>query len=149
MIIDSIANRKAYYGLGADFQNALDFLADIKEVSELPFGDIPIPGSNLVAFRVSSDGNGKNNAKAESHFRHIDIQYTAEGSDLIGWITAFPELVQNDFNEEKDVVFYKTTPGIQWVRVLKGFFTILYPWDIHAPLACDNHVEKIVIKVRN
>ena len=70
------------------------------------------------------DGRGEDGAKLEAHRRYIDIQYTIEGDERIGWMPlARCTSPEGAFDEDKDVGFFADRPST-FVAVPPGSFTI-------------------------
>ena len=83
----------------------------------------------------------------ETHRRYIDIQFSAEGVDRIGWMPVTECLHPQGYDSEKDVEFYDDIPGT-WIEVGPGQLAIFFPSDAHAPMAnTGKDMTKIVIKV--
>jgi biofilm protein TabA len=93
------------------------------------------------------DGRGEEGARVEAHRRYIDIQYTIDGDELIGWMPlgrcTTPD---GDFDATKDVGFFADRP-MTWVSVPPGSFAIFFPHDAHAPLAGHGRLEKAIVKI--
>ncbi|MBO7389207.1 MAG: YhcH/YjgK/YiaL family protein [Oscillospiraceae bacterium] len=89
--------------------------------------------------------------KLESHRKWIDIQWIAEGEEEIDSAdTSGLELLE-DYDESRDIMFWK--PGDNMMRSVlsKGSYVVLYPEHAHAPginRKGPEHVVKIVGKVR-
>lgn len=89
--------------------------------------------------------------KAESHKKYIDIQYVISGVETIGvgYENQENELLEN-YNEEKDCIFYKKIKDENFIIVSAGMFAIFFPTDIHRPGCSFNDkldVRKVVIKI--
>lgn len=57
---------------------------------------------------------------------------------------------KDEYNEEKDVMFFNHNDECTDYVLESGDFLILYPQDVHLPGVCDNErslVRKIVVKV--
>ena len=68
------------------------------------------------------DGRGEDGARLEAHRRYIDIQYTIDGDELIGWMPlARCHAPDGVFDECKDVGFFADRPST-WVSVPAGQF---------------------------
>jgi biofilm protein TabA len=150
MILDTLENASLYTGCHPLFARAFEFLRSAGNGDGLAECKTEIDGKQLFVMKVESPGKGKDLAALESHRDYIDIQYTAKGSDVIGWSPlASPEIqaTGRGFNAEKDIEFYNATPK-QWVDVPAGSFAIFFPGDVHAPLGTTEPVTKLVVKVR-
>ena len=87
--------------------------------------------------------------RAETHRKYIDIQYIFEGEEVIGFAPVDPsnEILEN-LLAEKDALFYKTVAHEMDLVLKKGMYAVFFPADIHRP-GCGNgtKVKKIVVKV--
>ena len=139
MIFDHIDNHASYLTLHPGFEAAFDFLATRAATA---FGAaeqrVAIDGERLFALKVDRLGKGRKDAKIETHNRYIDIQYTLEGCDHIGWKPrAACDGTSQGYNSQKDVEFYDAAPDL-WLPTPAGHFAIFYPRDAHAPLGTDS-----------
>ncbi|UCE35860.1 MAG: YhcH/YjgK/YiaL family protein [Deltaproteobacteria bacterium] len=106
----------------------------------------------LIALGRGSDRccktyRGRKNAKLEAHRQYIDIQFTVAGRDEIGWKPAARCTRHGqEYNEEKDVVFFSDEPDA-WVATPAGTFGVFFPEDAHAPLGGTGPIHKVVVKV--
>ena len=89
-------------------------------------------------------------AKYEAHKKFIDIQMILSGKELIA-VTPIEKMeILNEYNPEKDVMFFKHNDECIDYLLEAGDFLILYPEDVHMPGVCVNEksaVKKIVVKV--
>jgi YhcH/YjgK/YiaL family protein len=90
-------------------------------------------------------------ARLEAHKKYIDVQYVAEGEEVIGWaqVSALKETVA--YNTEKDFCLgTMAAKDMTPVVLKKGQAAILWPDDGHAPrlaFGAPSFVKKIVVKV--
>jgi len=88
----------------------------------------------------------------EGHRKYIDIQMLLFGEERIDFIKTDGLKILDNYNPERDILFYKK-PGSELNRIyLNGRnFAVFYPEDAHAPqittLSLQNNVKKVVIKV--
>ena len=151
MILGHIANleqeKRAYDNnirLGLEYLQKTDF-------STLASGRYNIDGNNLFALVQSYKTLPKNQRRAETHTKYIDIQYIVQGKELIGFA---PKSVNCEILEdqlaEKDACFYKTVPDEIDLVLSAGMYAIFMPLDIHRP-SCSageaTHVTKVVLKI--
>lgn len=146
MIIDAAAFWHDYASLHPLFDRAFRFLADNDLRSFAP-GRHPLDGDRLYLSIDHVQGRGHDGARLEAHRRYIDIQYTIEGDEEIGWMPlgASGALIE-PFDEAKDVGFFDARPAT-WLAVPEGTFVIFFPHDAHAPLAGRGTVKKAIMKV--
>ncbi len=145
MILDKLENAERYFSLHPTFAPAFEWLR-IKDPGDLRAGRTEISGERLYASVMRERGRGQSAAKFETHRRYIDIQYIAEGSDLMGWAHTGQGLNSLGYDSAKDLEFYTDRPEI-WIPVPTGHFAIFFPEDAHAPMAGTEGMLKIVLKV--
>lgn len=146
MILDTLANAARYSRMHAGFARAFEFLA-ATDVAALAPGRQELDGNRLYVLIDHKDGRGEDGARLEAHRRYIDIQYTIDGDERIGWMPlAGCKAPDGPFDETKDVVLFSDRPTT-WVAVPPGSFTIFFPHDAHAPLAGHGLLKKAVVKI--
>ena len=146
MIIDAGAFCHEYKSLHPLFERAFRFLADADLRSFTP-GRHHVDGDRLYLSIDHAQGRGRDGARLEAHRRYIDIQYTIEGSEEIGWMplaTAGPPA--SPFDDTRDIVFFDRRPTT-WLAVPEGTFAVFFPHDAHAPLAGRGALKKAIMKV--
>jgi YhcH/YjgK/YiaL family protein len=88
----------------------------------------------------------------EAHKAYVDIQYVISGKERIDVTAAAGMEIDEPYDEEKDLVFFKEPKQAANVILTGGGYAILYPADSHKPgLQADGQpvkVRKIVGKVR-
>ena len=90
-------------------------------------------------------------ARYEAHEKYVDIQYIVKGEERMEFADAAKLKVDESYNAEKDVVFFKEPKEIDAFIVSAGDYRIFYPEDAHRPGLCvdkPSKVKKIVVKVR-
>jgi len=155
MVLDTLHNSARYFPLHPEFARAFDFLAHA-DWAELAPGSVnperhsvrhPIDGDRMYVSIDHVEGRGRAGARLEAHRRHIDIQFTIEGSEEIGWRSlAGCAQAAGAFDDERDVGFFSDAPET-WVSVPAGTFAIFFPDDAHAPLAGRGTVKKAIVKI--
>ncbi len=140
----------AYYKNRERWDKAFKFLKD-NDLMKLELKKYAIDGDNL--FATVSEYTTKNieDAKFESHKKYIDIQYVAEGTEMIG---IAPETqvtkVTDQYNPENDIAFYMVGKISEFKAAPDRFFIFL-PSDIHRPgvkVSENSKVRKVVVKVK-
>ena len=155
MVIDTLENGARYVSLHPAFARAFEFLAHA-DWGELSPGSAS--GADL-SVRHALDGDamyasidhmvarGRNAARLEAHRRHIDIQFTIEGREEVGWRPiANCRQAAGAFDEERDVQFFSDSPDT-WLALPAGTFAIFFPDDAHAPLGGRGPVKKAIVKI--
>jgi len=148
MIVDKLEHCHRYFKVHKGFKEAFQFIQDFIPDGSLEPKKIQLDGPNLIAIVESPEGRGRSGARLESHRKYIDIQFTFEGSEEIGWRPYHQcRHVTQPYNDEKDIEFFSDAPSL-WLPVPQGTFAIFFPQeDSHAPLASSNTVHKIIMKV--
>lgn len=146
MIVDVLKNKELYYGIHKNIKPAMEFIE--KAVAEnLEVGRYELDGKNL--FALVQEYDSKTEAKWEYHRKYIDIQFIVSGKEIITWdnIKNVPDGVE--YNEEKDIAKFDMEGGTD-VVMEAGYYSILYPQDLHQPGRVFDKVEpikKIVVKI--
>lgn len=146
MILDVLAEASRYTALHPRFARAFGFLRR-PDLAVLPAGRHEVDGDRLYVSVDVSEGRRRDGARLESHRKYIDIQYTIEGDEEIGWMpVAACSAPAGRFDAVDDIIFYDDRPGT-WFGLPAGRFAILFPADAHAPLAGRGLLRKAIVKV--
>jgi YhcH/YjgK/YiaL family protein len=146
MILDTLDKAARYAAMHGGFARAFEFLATT-DLAALAPGRHVIDGDRIYVAVDHTNGRGEHGARLEAHRRYIDIQYTIEGQELIGWMPLKRCIAPDgEFDEAKDVGFFSDRPST-WVSVPAGSFAIFFPHDAHAPLAGRGPLNKAIVKV--
>jgi YhcH/YjgK/YiaL family protein len=146
VILDTLANATRYAGMHPGFARAFAFLLTT-DLPVLAPGRHEIDGDRIYALIDHTEGRGEAGARLEAHRRYVDIQYTIDGNERIGWMPlAHCAPAEGEFDKTKDVGFFADRPTI-WVAVPSGSFAIFFPHDAHAPLAGHGRLKKAIVKI--
>lgn len=149
MISDILKNRNLYAPISPRIKTALEYLAKT-DFSGMEPGRIDLDGSNLYVLVQAYDSLPKAQGKWECHQKYIDIQYIAEGTELIGFTNISNMKVTTPYNPEKDVAFLSGEGD--YVKLNKGSYGIFFPEDAHQPKVAPGDVpgkvKKVVIKIK-
>jgi biofilm protein TabA len=146
MIFDALANDRRYFNFHPGFKAAFQYLHNPLHHA-LPSGRHPIDGDRLYAMVIRAPGKGRDKVVSEIHRKYIDIQYSIQGTDTMGWRNAGDcQQIEKPFDEAKDCGLF-ADPLPVWFDLPPGHFAIFYPWDAHAPMCGVGDLHKIVIKV--
>ena len=151
MVTDTLRNCARYAPLHPEFARAFEFLSRA-DWAELTAGSRhaarhEIDGDRLYVSIETREGRGRHGTRLEAHRRHIDIQFTIEGHDEIGWQPlADCGAPAGEFDESGDVGFFSGSPQT-WLSLPPGRFAIFFPDDAHAPLGGRGIVRKAVVKI--
>jgi biofilm protein TabA len=150
MIVDRIENAKLYPELPEKLKKALQALGSTN-FAEKENGRYDIDGEKIYYLVQRYTTKPVEQGRLEAHEKYIDIQYLAEGSEIMGYCPLDELEVETPYNEQKDIVFYKTPANVSPIVLSPGVFAILYPQDAHAPkcqLKGPSEVLKVVVKVK-
>ena len=146
MILDALGRAERYVSLHPAFLRAFEFLGR-PDLARLAAGRHVIDGDRLYVSIDHTEARGRDGARLESHRRFIDIQFTIDGEEEIGWTPleacAAPA---GPYDDSRDIRFYDDRPHA-WVAVPPGRFTIFFPEDAHAPLGGRGMLKKAIAKI--
>ena len=120
------------------------------DVTAIPKGKHPIPGTKLVASVEDSENGPLAKRQSESHFHHIDFQWAVKGIERFGIIdhlTSKPNCAWRN-----DVVHYDYDANrARFMDSNPGEFFIFFPGDWHIAKVnndtSDQVIRVIVVKV--
>jgi len=146
MMLDSLANSARYEAHHPGFARAFAFLSGT-DLAALPPGRHEIDGDRIFVLIDHREGRGNDDARLEAHRRYIDIQYTIEGQEEIGFAPlAVCRKPAGPFDEDRDIIFFDDRP-MTWLAVPPGQFAIFFPHDAHAPLGGTGPLKKAIVKI--
>ena len=146
MVLDSLQNSAKYASLHPAFKQACDFVKNT-DWSKMEPGKTMLNGKDLFVNYSIAKGKTKEEAKIESHNNMIDIQIPLSCPETMGY-TARKDLPEEEYNEVKDITFYKGLAK-DYVTIFPGSFVIFFPEDGHAPCISDEkEIKKVIFKVR-
>ena len=149
MILDKLSESARYTGLHPDFARAFEFLSTAI-FSRFQSGRHEIDGDRMFVLIDHADGRGREGARLEAHRKYIDIQYTFEGMEEIGWSPLDAcRPPSGGFDETKDIGFFNDDRPSTWLSVPPGLFAVFFPEDAHAPLAGRGLLKKAIVKIRS
>lgn len=136
--------------LPEDIQRGLKFLAET-DIVALPAGRVDIDGNRLFALIQDYETVPKAGKRPESHARYIDIQFVANGREVIGYAPlSGGNPVAEDLLESRDVQFFDTVADETDLVLGTGAYAIFHPTDIHRPgcaAGAPAKVRKVVVKI--
>jgi len=156
MIVDKLNNWRRYAGL-EELRPAFEFLE--RHAGEtLPEGRLDIDGDRLFALPQSYAPKPVEGARFESHRRYADVQYIADGAEMIGYAPTDTLALETPYDPEKDIAFYERPACYTPIALPAGCFAVFYPEDAHMPCcrldadatlrSTSEPVRKIVLKVK-
>lgn len=130
-------------------KKGLDFLKN-NDFTTMPVGKYEIQGDEIYAFVQEYETISRDACKFEAHLKYIDIQYIVEGDEFIGYLPIDGLEISEEYNPEKDIMFFKQPEVIGGVYLKSGDYAIFEPEDAHAPKgmgASPSKNKKVVVKV--
>ncbi len=145
MILDTLGNAGKYTGLKIGLSEAFGFL-DQPGLAELPDGKYEIAGERVYAMISHDQGRTVSDGELEAHRKYLDIQFVISGNESMGWKNREGLVNSMEYDEERDLEFFKGEPG-SIMRVPPGSFIVFLPSDAHLPLIGKGEIHKVVVKV--
>ncbi len=142
------------------FQKAFEYLEQVlkeetvenRRLLSLPiniFKKVNLDENNFALEQVYNSKN-REDCFFESHRQYIDVQFILEGEEIIE-VTNINNLeVDFEYNNEMDLLKYKSTSNSSIIKLKKGDIAIFYPEDAHMPcVKLDKSIKvvKTVVKV--
>jgi len=147
MVVDTLTNAKAYYGLHPLFQKAFEYI-ESHDLLNAPVGRTDLDGDSLYLMVQEPDAKEEENAKLEAHRKYIDIQMPLKSVESYGWKALNACVEEKDpYNTDKDIVFFFDEPST-YITLFPGQFAIFFAQDGHAPCIGTGTLKKVVVKVR-
>jgi len=148
MIIDKLKNINLYFCLSDRISKAINFLQQA-DFSNFQQKIVEIDGENIFAIFSEYQTKDIQNCKLEAHKKYIDIQYIVSGSELIGYAPLNDQTITEEYDEEKDVIFFEGETSL--MKLEAGMFTVFFPDDLHKPCIqateTSKTVQKVVVKI--
>lgn len=143
MITDKLKNLAKYNIVSheiVDFLNNLSAQSDIghNEICEGAYANIDEYCTKPIK-----------NCKFEAHKKYIDIQMLLQGSEELDYISVDGLQVSEEYDEKRDVMFFKNPSKTPDTLQLDPFkFALIYPHEAHRPQMGDGQkVKKVVVKI--
>lgn len=149
MILDTLEAAPAYRHLGPGFAAGLDWLATFSP--HLADGRYAICGDDVYALVQSYDTVQASDKRYESHRLFADIQYVAEGTEVIQYAPVATLHPVTEYNAENDFLLHADPPASTALLLAPGSFAVFYPRDAHKPGTVHgvaDRIRKVVVKVR-
>ena len=146
MIIDHIDNYKNYENLGIKIALALTHISESDFNNKEP-GRYDIDGDDIFVGVNDYNTKDASECRLEGHRKYIDVQYIANGSEIMGYAPLSGQEPIDEYNVKKDLMFFEGDAS--FVKLDKGMFAIFFPQDLHMPGTGDGGaVRKIVVKIK-
>lgn len=130
-------------------RTAIEYLKSHDFMNMVP-GEYEIRGREIYAQVFDLVTAPKEEKKPEAHKNYIDVQYLADGEELLGFVSDTGDYKAESEKPENDIVFYEAVEGESFIHALPGSYTIFFPQDIHRPGVMADHpmkIRKVVVKV--
>ena len=150
MILDRIENAPLYVGLNTRFAKAFEVLTDAS-LAQRKDGRYPLDGENIYYTIQKYTTKSITEGNLEAHRKYIDIQFLLSGEEILGYTPVKDLTVTEEYNPEKDIVFFEKPKECTKLLLAPGLFCILFPDDAHLPCcqsAGPSEARKVVIKIR-
>jgi YhcH/YjgK/YiaL family protein len=149
MILDTLSQSLSYQQLGPRFAAGLEWLGEFSPATA--DGRYDIGGDNVFALVQSYDTVPPTEKKYESHRAYADIQYIAEGSEVIYYAPTSGLVPTMAYDETKDCLLYSDPAAATPLFMAPGRFAIFHPQDAHKPGCVHDtasRIKKVVVKAR-
>ena len=149
MILTTLADCAPYDALGERIAAGLRWLRSMDPA--IADGRHAIDGDEVFALVSTYETGPSTEKRFETHVRHVDLQYVAEGQERILHAPAAALTVDIPYDEAADITFYTEPPFASSLLMRPGDLAVFHPGDAHKPgcMAGGRHaVRKVVVKVR-
>jgi YhcH/YjgK/YiaL family protein len=147
MILDKIENAYLYSAISPLLAEGLKFLSE-NDFTAIEPGKFFLKDKLLYAMVNEYSTKSIDQCRLEAHRKYIDIQFMVSGEEQMGYTPLIDQKPLEEYNPEKDVIFYEDEVSLFTVR--EGHFAIFFPDDLHQPCIMLNEispVRKVVVKV--
>ena len=149
MVLDTLANAAPYESLGPGFAAAFAWLRS--HGATAAGAPVAVDGDRVVARPGAYETHPRDPARFECHRRYADVQFVAEGEEVVE--VADPAALRPvaPYDPAGDVAWFASDAPRGAVRLPAGSFLILWPHEAHqpglAPPAGPGPVRKVIVKV--
>ncbi|MCE5186657.1 MAG: YhcH/YjgK/YiaL family protein [Planctomycetaceae bacterium] len=150
MILDELNKTLSHGQLNPRIMKGLELLKD-KSVLSAELGKHEVDGTNLYYSVDEYQSKPWEQGRPEIHQKYLDIQYMVSGTECMGFCPLEGLTIDQPYNTQKDVAFYKYAPGMTKLVLRPGMLAIFWPNEPHMPsrqIEQPQTVRKIVIKVK-
>jgi YhcH/YjgK/YiaL family protein len=149
VILTSLTESAPYEALGERIAAGLRWLRSMDPA--IADGRHPIDGDAVFALVATYETGPGTEKRFETHVRHVDLQYVADGHERILHTPAAALTVETPYDDAADITFYAEPPFASSLLMRPGDLAVFFPDDAHKPgcMAGGRHtVKKVVVKVR-
>jgi biofilm protein TabA len=122
------------------------------DFAALPAGNYDLQGKDIYVQVIDMTTKPFAETRAEVHRQYIDVQYSCQGSEKMGFASETGNnVILEDLLESRDLLFYTGMENESTLTMTPGSFAVFFPSDVHRPgCAVDQPtaIRKVVIKVR-
>lgn len=150
MILDQISSAQMYGQFTRRITQGLALLNE-ESVLNAPLGKHEVQGQDIFFSVDEYQTKPFEEGRPEIHQKYLDIQYIVSGTECIGFSPLEGLQVDQPYDSQKDIAFYKYAPGMSKLVLKPGMFVIFWPNEPHMPcraVESPTAVRKIVVKVR-
>lgn len=147
MIFDTLEYSHLYRSLHPRIGLALDFLHTFDPL--VADGRVALDGENVFALVQSYEPGAPGAKEFESHRRYLDLQFVAQGEEVIYHAVRSRLRPSSAYDSERDFELYEDGEHAP-MPMHAGDFVVLFPHDAHKP-GCfwrtGGSVKKVVVKI--
>lgn len=149
MILDSLFRSGLYESLGPGFVAAFEWLR--KHGAEAAGDPVEMDGGRVIARPGSYETHPRDPSKFESHRRYADVQFVAEGEEVVEVAPAEGLEPVVPYDSARDVAWFSSDAVRQQIVLPAGSFLLLWPHEAHqpglSPASGARRIRKVVVKV--
>lgn len=114
-------------------KTALKYLRS-SDFQSMPVGNYDLQGKDIYIQVFDLETKDEEDARPEVHRQYIDVQFSVEGKEIIGFARdTGNNKIAEDLLENKDVLFYEPVENENRLIMIPGSFAIFFPQDVHRP----------------
>lgn len=152
MIFGNVKDLESTFAwLPKPLKTAVQHLKDT-DFSALPAGNYDLQGKDIYVQVFDATTKPFAETRAEVHRQYIDVQYSCNGNENMGFAAdTGHHVVLEDLLESRDLLFYTGMENESTLTMTPGSFAVFFPSDVHRPGCLVDQpatVRKVVIKVR-
>lgn len=150
MILDAFNNYSSY-PFGSAWEKAFEWIKTLD--SESSEGKTFLIEKKLYANVFTFYPKSRAEGILESHRRFIDVQVMLHGQEKMEWGLHSDLSPLDDYDQEKDVIFYEKKEPLSAEFLLQpGFFAVFFPQDAHltqlqTAFPAPGPYKKVVVKI--
>jgi len=144
-----LTTMKKFVTLEERVNSAIEFVSKIDLIS-LDIGKYKIDDYSYYMVQEYSTRD-REYCKLESHKEYVDVQWIVSGQEEIDVVSLYGLNKSEDYDSERDVIFWEKPSRMQRVVLGKNSYVVLYPEDAHMPCISVNGcklIKKVVIKIK-